>query len=86
MHVQRTRIGSRQGSVTQDSSMGSKEGSRMTTPDSLEWDFVDSSIPSIDQETEQLIAEIERLAANALQETGQYGLVTDDDISVTDQS
>lgn len=46
----------------------------MTTPDSLEWDFVDSSIPTIDQETEQLIAEIERLAANALEETGNYGL------------
>lgn len=70
----RTRQGSRQGSLTQDSSTGSKEGSRMTTPDSLEWDFVDSSIPAIDQETEQLIAEIERLAANALEETGHYGL------------
>ncbi|XP_034245412.1 uncharacterized protein LOC117647648 [Thrips palmi] len=67
-------VGSRQGSLTQDSSTGSKEGSRMTTPDSLEWDFVDSSIPTIDQETEQLIAEIERLAANALEETGNYSL------------
>ena len=44
----------------------------MTTPESLEWDFVDSSIQSIDQETEQLIAEIERLAENALNETGNF--------------
>lgn len=70
--TRRSRVGSRQGSITVDSSTGSKEGSRMTTPDSLEWDFIDRSSPVIDQETEQLLAEIERLAANALEETGNY--------------
>ncbi|XP_052130511.1 uncharacterized protein LOC113214971 isoform X2 [Frankliniella occidentalis] len=81
--TRKTRIGSRQGSITQESSTGSKDGSRMTTPDSLEWDFVDPSITTIDQETEQLIAEIERLAANALEETGNYEFHDEDDMALS---
>lgn len=79
IHPHRIRFGNRQGSITQESTTESKEGSRMTTPDSLEWDFIDSSIPTIDQETEQLIAEIERLTTNALQETGQYRTTDSED-------
>ena len=80
------RCGSRRGSTTVDSSTGSKDGSRMTTPESLEWDFVDSST-SVDQETEQLIAEIERLAENALKETGNYYVAKDiEDVSSENES
>lgn len=81
----RFRNGSRRGSATIDSSTGSKDGSRMTTPESLEWDFVDNSIPSIDQETEQLLAEIERLAENALSETGNY-IISENENNIPEDS
>ncbi|KAK3925389.1 Histidine-containing phosphotransfer protein 3 [Frankliniella fusca] len=83
LQAHKIRVGSRQGSITQESSNTSKEGSRMTTPDSLEWDFVEPSITNIDQETEQLIAEIERLAASALEETGNYDFNVVDDTGST---
>ncbi|KAF4533227.1 hypothetical protein B566_EDAN005142 [Ephemera danica] len=46
--------------------------SRVSSPPSLEWDLVDCELAAAghEDETEQLISEIERLTQRALQETG----------------
>ncbi|XP_067010886.2 uncharacterized protein [Anabrus simplex] len=55
--------------------------SRLSTPDSLEWDPVEAPLASdsggdnrgeLDAETEQLLCEIERLTSRALRETGDW--------------
>ncbi|XP_049858537.1 uncharacterized protein LOC126351169 isoform X1 [Schistocerca gregaria] len=53
--------------------------SRISTPDSLEWDPVEAPLAAmseaqaeLDAETEQLLTEIERLTSRALRETGDW--------------
>lgn len=70
----------------QTTNLSSTSGwSRISTPDSLEWDHVegprinqpihdsisDLGVSDLDAETEQLLSEIERLTKTALRETGQ---------------
>ncbi|PSN39302.1 hypothetical protein C0J52_18484 [Blattella germanica] len=62
------------------SAAGSTAWSRISTPDSLEWDPVeaplatanDRAVEELDAETEQLLSEIERLTSRALRETGDW--------------
>jgi len=62
------------------SAAGSTAWSRISTPDSLEWDPVEAPlaaaserpIEELDAETEQLLSEIERLTSRALRETGDW--------------
>ncbi|XP_063217994.1 uncharacterized protein LOC134528359 isoform X2 [Bacillus rossius redtenbacheri] len=49
--------------------------SRVSSPDSLEWDPAEAPLCAADQldlETEQLLGEIERLTSRALRETGDW--------------
>ena len=62
------------------SAAGSTVWSRISSPDSLEWDPVEAplgtaserSVEELDAETEQLLSEIERLTYRALRETGDW--------------
>ena len=62
------------------SAPGSTAWSRISTPDSLEWDPVEAPLATaserpleeLDAETEQLLSEIERLTSRALRETGDW--------------
>ncbi|GFG37589.1 hypothetical protein Cfor_12676 [Coptotermes formosanus] len=62
------------------SAAGSAGWSRISSPDSLEWDPVEAplaaarerSVEELDTETEQLLSEIERLTSRALRETGDW--------------
>lgn len=63
-----------------NSAAGSTAWSRISTPDSLEWDPVEAPLAAVserpaeelDAETEQLLSEIERLTSRALRETGDW--------------
>lgn len=57
---------------SQPSSLTASPWSRISTPNSLEWDPVEAEIGSVDVETEQLLSEIERLTDKALKETGDW--------------
>ncbi|XP_043273241.1 uncharacterized protein [Venturia canescens] len=54
------------------SSLTASPWSRISTPNSLEWDPVEAEIEGVDVETEQLLTEIERLTDKALKETGDW--------------
>lgn len=62
------------------SAAGSTAWSRISSPDSLEWDPVEAPlgaaserpVEELDAETEQLLSEIERLTYRALRETGDW--------------
>ncbi|EFN71175.1 hypothetical protein EAG_14158 [Camponotus floridanus] len=57
---------------SQPSSLTSSPWSRVSSPNSLEWDPVESDMVCVDMETEQLLTEIERLTDRALKETGDW--------------
>ncbi|XP_066603678.1 uncharacterized protein [Prorops nasuta] len=57
---------------SQPSSLAASPWSRMSTPNSLEWDPVEMDIVRVDVETEQLLNEIEMLTNRALKETGEW--------------
>ncbi|XP_043253563.1 uncharacterized protein LOC122398029 isoform X2 [Colletes gigas] len=57
---------------SQPSSLTASPWSRVSTPNSLEWDPVEADMVCVDLETEQLLTEIERLTDRALQETGEW--------------
>lgn len=57
---------------SQPSSLTASPWSRVSTPNSLEWDPVEADIVCVDVETEQLLTEIERLTDRALKETGDW--------------
>lgn len=68
-------------SATNGKTCASSAGwSRISTPDSLEWDPVEAPLASmgdecqrdLDTETEMLLSEIERLTSRALRETGDW--------------
>lgn len=72
-------VESNDGSITQTSvnnsqpsSLTASPWSRVSTPNSLEWDPVEADMVCVDLETEQLLTEIERLTDRALQETGEW--------------
>lgn len=46
--------------------------SRISTPNSLEWDPVEADMSCVDVDTEKLLTEIERLTDKALKETGEW--------------
>ncbi|KAG8036743.1 hypothetical protein G9C98_004065 [Cotesia typhae] len=46
--------------------------SKVSTPNSLEWDSVGDNEACVDIETEQLLTEIERLTNKTLKETGEW--------------
>lgn len=54
------------------SSLTASPWSRVSTPNSLEWDPVEADMVCVDVETEQLLTEIERLTNRALKETGEW--------------
>lgn len=56
---------------TQPSSLTASAWSRVSTPNSLEWDPVETDIYQ-DVETEKLLTEIEKLTDRALKETGEW--------------
>lgn len=73
------KVESTDGSITQTSinnsqpsSLTASPCSRVSTPNSLEWDPVESDMVCVDLETEQLLTEIERLTDRALKETGEW--------------
>ncbi|XP_017765965.1 PREDICTED: uncharacterized protein LOC108555000 isoform X1 [Eufriesea mexicana] len=73
------KVESTDGSITQTSinnsqpsSLTASPWSRVSTPNSLEWDPVESDMVCVDLETEQLLTEIERLTDRALKETGEW--------------
>ncbi|KAF7991242.1 hypothetical protein HCN44_002804 [Aphidius gifuensis] len=55
---------------SQPSSLTASPWSRVSTPNSLEWDSIDHDNEFIDAETEQLLTEIDRLKNKTLNETG----------------
>ncbi|XP_046618144.1 uncharacterized protein LOC124304131 isoform X1 [Neodiprion virginianus] len=57
---------------SQPSSLTASPWSRVSTPNSLEWDPVEADMVCVDVETEQLLTEIERLTDRALKETGDW--------------
>ncbi|KAK2589133.1 hypothetical protein KPH14_001955 [Odynerus spinipes] len=57
---------------SQPSSLTASPWSRVSTPNSLEWDPVEADMVCVDMETEQLLTEIERLTDRALKETGEW--------------
>ncbi|KAK0096959.1 hypothetical protein PV326_003761 [Microctonus aethiopoides] len=57
---------------SQPSSLTASPWSRVSTPNSLEWDSVEGNEACIDIETEQLLTEIERLTDKTLKETGEW--------------
>lgn len=57
---------------SQPSSLTASPWSRVSTPNSLEWDPVEADMVCVDLETEQLLTEIERLTDKALKETGEW--------------
>ncbi|XP_076239136.1 uncharacterized protein LOC143182175 [Calliopsis andreniformis] len=57
---------------SQPSSLTASPWSRVSTPNSLEWDPVEADMVCVDLETEQLLTEIERLRDRALKETGEW--------------
>lgn len=57
---------------SQPSSLTASPWSRVSTPNSLEWDPVEADMVCVDLETEQLLTEIERLTDRALKETGEW--------------
>lgn len=57
---------------SQPSSLTASPWSRVSTPNSLEWDPVESDMVCVDIETEQLLSEIENLTDRALKETGEW--------------
>lgn len=57
---------------SQPSSLTASPWSRVSTPNSLEWDPVEPDMVCVDMETEQLLTEIERLTDRALKETGEW--------------
>ncbi|XP_076297042.1 uncharacterized protein LOC143217128 [Lasioglossum baleicum] len=72
-------VESNDGSITQTSvhnsqpsSLTASPWSRVSTPNSLEWDPVEADMVCVDLETEQLLTEIERLTDRALKETGDW--------------
>ncbi|XP_043461105.1 uncharacterized protein LOC122497764 isoform X2 [Leptopilina heterotoma] len=54
------------------SSLTASPWSRVSSPDSLEWDPIEADIVCLDLETERLITEIERLTDKTLRETGDW--------------
>lgn len=54
------------------SSLTASPWSRVSTPNSLEWDSVEGNEACIDVETEQFLTEIERLTDKTLKETGDW--------------
>lgn len=57
---------------SQPSSLTASPWSRVSSPNSLEWDPVESDMVCVDVDTEQLLNEIERLTDRALKETGEW--------------
>lgn len=57
---------------SQPSSLTASPWSRVSSPNSLEWDPVEPNMVCVDMETEQLLNEIERLTDRALKETGEW--------------
>lgn len=57
---------------SQASNLTASSWSRVSSPNSLEWDPVESDMIFVDVETEQLLTEIERLTDRALKETGEW--------------
>jgi len=57
---------------SQPSSLTASPWSRVSSPNSLEWDPVEPDMVCVDMETEQLLTEIERLTDRALKETGEW--------------
>ncbi|XP_011879041.1 PREDICTED: uncharacterized protein LOC105568191 isoform X3 [Vollenhovia emeryi] len=57
---------------SQPSSLTASPWSRVSSPNSLEWDPVEPDMVCVDMETEQLLTEIERLTDKALKETGEW--------------
>ncbi|XP_011173577.1 uncharacterized protein LOC105205772 isoform X2 [Solenopsis invicta] len=57
---------------SQPSSLTASPWSRVSSPNSLEWDPVEPEMVCVDIETEQLLTEIERLTDRALKETGEW--------------
>ncbi|KAL0112893.1 hypothetical protein PUN28_012268 [Cardiocondyla obscurior] len=60
------------GDNSQPSSLTASPWSRVSSPNSLEWDPVEPDIVCVDLDTEQLLTEIERLTDKALKETGEW--------------
>lgn len=57
---------------SQPSSLTASPWSRVSSPNSLEWDPVEPDMVCVDVETERLLTEIERLTDRALKETGEW--------------
>lgn len=57
---------------SQPSSLTASPWSRVSSPNSLEWDPVESNMVCVDVDTERLLNEIERLTDRALKETGEW--------------
>jgi len=57
---------------SQPSSLTASPWSRVSSPNSLEWDPVEPEMVCVDVETEKLLTEIERLTDRALKETGEW--------------
>lgn len=57
---------------SQPSSLTASPWSRVSSPNSLEWDPVEPGMVCVDMDTEQLLTEIERLTDRALKETGEW--------------
>ncbi|XP_011137003.1 uncharacterized protein LOC105181731 isoform X2 [Harpegnathos saltator] len=57
---------------SQPSSLTASPWSRVSSPNSLEWDPVEPDMVCVDIDTEQLLTEIERLTDRALKETGEW--------------
>ena len=77
--IDNEKVESTDGSITQTSvnnsqpsSLTASPWSRVSTPNSLEWDPVEADMVCVDLETEQLLTEIERLTDRALKETGEW--------------
>lgn len=58
--------------LSQPSSLTASPWSRVSSPNSLEWDPEESEMVSEDVETENLLTEIERLTDRTLKETGDW--------------
>lgn len=61
---------------SQPSSLTASPWSRVSSPNSLEWDPVEPDMVCVDMETEQLLTEIEKLTDRALKETGDWSANT----------
>ncbi|XP_025075882.1 uncharacterized protein LOC105434029 isoform X2 [Pogonomyrmex barbatus] len=57
---------------SQPSSLTASPWSRVSSPNSLEWDPVEPDMVCVDIETERLLTEIEQLTDRALKETGEW--------------